>query len=94
MSSVIGTPMNPHKQERARRKCLEAMIDNFYRKPMQGERGSITSLEIRKELLSKFPEISISNLSSEKIGRALKELKVKKTRSSKGVAYSLVKRAA
>jgi hypothetical protein len=34
------------------------------------------------------------NLSSEKIGRALKELKVKKTRSSRGVAYSLVKRAA
>ena len=23
---VVGTPMNPHKQERARRKCLEAMI--------------------------------------------------------------------
>ena len=24
---VIGVPMNPHKQERARRKCLEAMIE-------------------------------------------------------------------
>lgn len=24
---VIGTPMNPHKQERARRKCLEAMME-------------------------------------------------------------------
>ena len=23
---VVGTPMNPHKQERARRKCLETMI--------------------------------------------------------------------
>lgn len=23
---VVGTPMNPHKQERARRKCREAMI--------------------------------------------------------------------
>ncbi len=23
---VVGTPMNPHKQERARRKCLEAMV--------------------------------------------------------------------
>ena len=24
---VVGAPMNPRKQERARRKCLEAMID-------------------------------------------------------------------
>jgi predicted P-loop ATPase len=74
---------------------LEAMIDSFYRKPEPGERGnSLTSLDIRKELQSKFPEIAMRNLSSEKIGRALKELKVKKTRSSRGVAYSLVKRAA
>ena len=74
---------------------LEAMIDHFYRKPMPGERGnSITSLEIRKALQTEYPEIAMSNLTSEKIGRALKELKVKKTRSSKGVAYSLVKRVA
>lgn len=73
---------------------LEAMIDSFYRKPMQGERGSITSLEIRKTLQAEYPHIAISNLSSEKIGMALREMKVKKTRSSKGVAYSLVKRAA
>lgn len=74
---------------------LEAMIDHFYRKPNPGERGnSITSLEIRKALQTEYPEIAMSNLTSEKIGRALKELKVKKTRSSKGVAYSLVRRAA
>lgn len=74
---------------------LEAMIEHFYRKPMPGERGnSITSLEIRKALQTEYPEIAMSNLTSEKIGRALKELKVKKTRSSKGVAYSLVRRAA
>ena len=74
---------------------LEAMIEHFYRKPMPGERGnSITSLEIRKALQTEYPEIAMSNLTSEKIGRALKELKVKKTRSSKGVAYSLVKRVA
>jgi predicted P-loop ATPase len=73
---------------------LEAMIDSFYRKPQPGERGSITSLEIRKTLQSEFPKIAVSNLTSEKIGRALKELKVRKTRSSKGVAYSLIKRAA
>lgn len=73
---------------------LEAMIDSFYRKPMQGERGSITSLEIRKTLQTEYPHIAINNLSSEKIGMALREMKVKKTRSSKGVAYSLVKRVA
>ena len=74
---------------------LEAMIDHFYRKPNPGERGNnITSLEIRKALQTEYPEIAMSNLTSEKIGRALKELKVKKTRSSKGVAYSLVRRAA
>lgn len=74
---------------------LEAMIDSFYRKPNPGERGnSVTSLEIRKALQAEYPHIAISNLSSEKIGMALREMKVKKTRSSKGVAYSLVKRAA
>ena len=74
---------------------LEAMIDSFYRKPQAGERGnSITSLEIRKTLQTEYPNIAISNLSSEKIGMALREMKVKKTRSKKGVAYSLVKKAA
>ena len=74
---------------------LEAMIDNFYRKPSPGEHGnSLTSLEIRKTLLAEYPHIAISNLSSEKIGMALREMKVKKTRSKKGVAYSLVRRVA
>ena len=74
---------------------LEAMIDNFYRKPSPGEHGnSLTSLEIRKTLLAEYPHIAISNLSSEKIGMALREMNVKKTRSKKGVAYSLIRRVA
>lgn len=74
---------------------LETMIDNFYRKPNPGERGnSLTSLEIRQTLQTEYPHIAKNNLSSEKIGKALRELKVKKTRSSRGVAYSLVRRAA
>lgn len=69
------------------------MMDGFYRNPYSGECGdSITLLEIRKVLHTEYPEIAMSNLTSGNIGRALKELKVKKTRSSKGIAYSLAKR--
>ena len=74
---------------------LERMIDIYFHKPSNNEEcEGITSMEIRKTLVSEYPEVAESNFSSIKIGLALKELKVKKMRSKKGVTYSLNKTAA
>lgn len=74
---------------------LEHMISSFFHKPENGEKcEGVTSMDIRKSLSSEYPEIPASNFSSIKIGLALKELKVKKMRSKRGITYSLIKTAA
>ena len=74
---------------------LEQMIDNFFRKPKGNEKcTSFTSLEIRKILKAEYPDVADSQFDSAKIGRAMKELKVKKTKSNRGASYSLIKLAA
>ena len=74
---------------------LEHMISSFFHKPENGEIcEGVTSMDIRKSLSSEYPEVPASNFSSIKIGLALKELKVKKMRSKRGITYSLNKTAA
>ena len=74
---------------------LEHMISSFFHKPENGEEcEGVTSMDIRKSLSSEYPEVPASNFSSIKIGLALKELKVKKMRSKRGITYSLIKTAA
>ena len=74
---------------------LEHMISNFFHKPENGEKcEGVTSMDIRKSLSLEYPEVPASNFSSIKIGLALKELKVKKMRSKRGITYSLIKTAA
>ncbi len=74
---------------------LEHMISNFFHKPENGEKcEGVTSMDIRKSLCVEYPEVPMSNFSSIKIGLALKELKVKKMRSKRGITYSMIKTAA
>ena len=74
---------------------LEHMISSFFHKPENGEKcEGVTSMDIRKSLSLEYPEVPASNFSSIKIGLALKELKVKKMRSKRGITYSLIKTAA
>ena len=74
---------------------LEQMIDTYFRKPNRNEKAvSLTSLDIRKILKEEYPDVSDSHFSSVKIGLALKEMKVKKVKSYRGVSYSLVRVAA
>lgn len=74
---------------------LEHMINSFFHKPENGEKcEGVTSMDIRKSLSLEYPEVPASNFSSIKIGLALKELKVKKMRSKRGITYSLIKTAA
>ncbi len=74
---------------------LEHMISSFFHKPENGEVcEGVTSMDIRKSLCKEYPEVPMSNFSSIKIGLALKELKVKKMRSKRGITYSLIKIAA
>ena len=74
---------------------LEHMISSFFHKPENGEIcEGVTSMDIRKSLSSEYPDVPESNFSSIKIGLALKELKVKKMRSKRGVTYSLIKNIA
>lgn len=74
---------------------LEHMICNFFHKPENYEIcEGVTSMDIRKSLCAECPEVPMSNFSSIKIGLALKELKVKKRRSKRGITYSLVMTAA
>ncbi len=74
---------------------LEQMIVSFFRKPKGNEKTtSFTSMDIRKVLRTEYPDVSESHFTSIKIGNALKEMKVKKVKSNKGVSYSLIKLAA
>ena len=74
---------------------LEHMICNFFHKLENGEKcEGVTSMDIRKSLCAEYSEVSMSNFSSIKIGLALKELKVKKVRSKRGITYSLINTAA
>ena len=74
---------------------LEQMLDAYFRKPQRNEKPTaFTSLDIRKILKAEFPDVSDSQLTSIKIGQALKELKVRKARSKRGICYSLIKIAA
>lgn len=74
---------------------LELMIDHFYRKPDRNEKGeSLTSLDIRKKLQKEFPNVPSTAFTSIKIGKALKEMKVSKVKSRRGVSYALISRAA
>ena len=74
---------------------LEQMIDSMFRKPHGNEKhGSFTSLDIRKILKQQYPDVADSQLNSIKIGKAMKEMKVARVKSKRGVSYSLVKLAA
>ena len=74
---------------------LEQMIDCMFRKPQGNEKhGFFTSLDIRKILKQQYPDVADSQLNSIKIGKAMKEMKVARVKSKRGVSYSLVKLAA
>lgn len=74
---------------------LEQMIDCMFRKPQGNEKhGAFTSLDIRKILKQQYPDVADSQLNSIKIGKAMKEMKVARVKSKRGVSYSLVKLAA
>ena len=74
---------------------LEQMIDCTFRKPLGNEKhGSFTSLDIRKILKQQYPNVHDNQFNSIKIGKALKEMKVSKVKSRRGVSYSLIQVAA
>lgn len=74
---------------------LEQMIDCMFRKPQGNEKhGAFTSLDIRKILKQQYPDVTDSQINSIKIGKAMKEMKVARVKSKRGVSYSLVKLAA
>ena len=74
---------------------LEQMIDSMFRKPHGNEKhGAFTSLDIRKILKQQYPDVADSQINSIKIGKAMKEMKVARVKSKRGVSYSLVKLAA
>ena len=74
---------------------LEQMIDCMFRKPQGNEKhGAFTSLDIRKILKQQYPDVADSQLNSIKIGKAMKEMKVARVKSKRGVCYSLIKLAA
>ena len=74
---------------------LEQMIDSMFRKPHGNEKhGAFTSLDIRKILKQQYPDVADSQLNSIKIGKAMKEMKVARVKSKRGVSYSLVQLAA
>ena len=74
---------------------LEQMIDCMFRKPQGNEKhGAFTSLDIRKILKQQYPDVADSQLNSIKIGKAMKEMKVARVKSKRGVSYSLIKLAA
>lgn len=74
---------------------LEQMIDCMFRKPQGNEKhGAFTSLDIRKILKLQYPDVADSQINSIKIGKAMKEMKVARVKSKRGVSYSLVKLAA
>ena len=74
---------------------LEQMIDCMFRKPQGNEKhGAFTSLDIHKILKQQYPDVADSQLNSIKIGKAMKEMKVVRVKSKRGVSYSLVKLAA
>ena len=74
---------------------LEQMIDCMFRKPQGNEKhGAFTSLDIRKILKQQYPDVADSQFNSIKIGKAMKEMKVARVKSKRGVSYSLVQLAA
>ena len=74
---------------------LEQMIDCMFRKPQGNEKhGAFTSLDIRKILKRQYPDVADSQFNSIKIGKAMKEMKVARVKSKRGVSYSLVQLAA
>ena len=74
---------------------LEQMIDCMFRKPQGNEKHeAFTSLDIRKILKQQYPDVADSQLNSIKIGKAMKEMKVARVKSKRGVSYSLIKLAA
>ena len=74
---------------------LEQMIDCMFRKPQGNEKhGAFTSLDIRKILKQQYPDVADSQINSIKIGKAMKEMKVARVKSKRGVSYSLVQLAA
>lgn len=74
---------------------LEQMIDCMFRKPQGNEKHeAFTSLDIRKILKQQYPDVADSQINSIKIGKAMKEMKVARVKSKRGVSYSLVKLAA
>ena len=74
---------------------LEQMIDSMFRKPHGNEKhGAFTSLDIRKILKQQYPDVADSQINSIKIGKVMKEMKVARVKSKRGVSYSLVKLAA
>lgn len=74
---------------------LEQMIDCMFRKPQGNEKhGAFTSLDIRKILKQQYPDVADSQLNSIKIGKAMKEMKVARVKSKRGVSYSLIQLAA
>ena len=74
---------------------LELMIDCMFRKPQGNEKhGAFTSLDIRKILKQQYPDVADSQLNSIKIGKAMKEMKVARVKSKRGVSYSLIQLAA
>ena len=74
---------------------LEQMIDCMFRKPQGNEKhGAFTSLDIRKILKQQYPDVADNQLNSIKIGKAMKEMKVARVKSKRGVSYSLVQLAA
>ena len=74
---------------------LEQMIDCMFRKPQGNEKhGAFTSLDIRKILKQQYPDVADSQINSIKIGKAMKEMKVARVKSKRGVSYSLIKLAA
>ena len=74
---------------------LEQMIDCMFRKPHGNEKHeAFTSLDIRKILKQQYPDVADSQLNSIKIGKAMKEMKVARVKSKRGVSYSLIKLAA
>ena len=74
---------------------LEQMIDCTFRKPHGNEKhGSFTSLDIRKILKQQYPDVHDNQFNSIKIGKAMKEMKVAKVKSKRGISYSLIQLAA
>ena len=74
---------------------LEQMIDCMFRKPQGNEKHeAFTSLDIRKILKQQYPDVADSQFNSIKIGKAMKEMKVARVKSKRGVSYSLVQLAA